>query len=612
MSDYRLALEGAVVAAREGGALLREGLLEPGAARRFDIRAEALLRRRLRALAPWSYRSEEAGLIPGEGGHLWLIDPNDGTFHYDRGARGSAVSIALLRDGTPVLGVVFAFAFPDHDGDLLTWAEGCGPIIRNGRPVDEVLIDVPLDARERFDDRLVVLLGPAADRFPAASMARVAPARYVSVPSIAYRLALVAAGDALATLSLNSPCGWDYAAGHALIRGAGGVFVDEDGAPIRYTPEGDSGCGQCFAGGPMAVAALRARPWTGPVAGAANLPAPAPRPANRVVTDAGTLARAQGCLLGQCAGDALGGLVEFCESEGIRALYPGGCRDLADGGTWHNLAGQPTDDSELALALARAVVSAGRYDVASVLDAYVAWLVDPQTFDVGGTIRRGLSAAAQGVSLPERLALIERNANRNSQANGSLMRSSPIGVLAAGRPALAADLARTDSRLTHPHPVCVDSCAVYVAAIAEAVATGCGPEGAYGAALAEAERSAVHPAVRQALEAARAGPPEDYVTQQGWVLIALRNAFYQLLHAPSLEEGIVRTVMAGGDTDTTGAIAGALLGAVHGRQAVPARWVRAIRCCRPVPGTPGMHPRAATYWPVDVLELAEALLLAGR
>jgi ADP-ribosylglycohydrolase len=104
----------------------------------------------------------------------------------------------------------------------------------------------------------------------------------------------------------------------------------------------------------------------------------------------------------------------------------------------------------------------------------------------------------------------------------------------------------------------------------------------------------------------------DYVTNQGWVLIALQNAFYQLLHAPSLEEGIVGTVMAGGDTDTTGAIAGALLGAVHGRQAVPARWVRAIRCCRPVRGTPGMHPRASTYWPVDVLELAEALLLAGR
>jgi ADP-ribosylglycohydrolase/fructose-1,6-bisphosphatase/inositol monophosphatase family enzyme len=612
MHDYRRALEAATAAAREAGAILREGLSQPGQAREFDVRAEGVLRQRLRAATPWAYRSEEAGLVPGdESGHLWLVDPNDGTFHYDRGVRGSAVSIGLLRGGLPVLGVVFAFAFPDHHGDLLAWAEGCGPLIRNGRPVDDVLVDVPLDGRAtRFDDRLVILLSPAADHFPEASMERVAPARYVTVPSIAYRLALVAAGEALATLSLNSPCGWDYAAGHALLRGAGGVFVDEQGAPISYTTDGVSQCLRCFAGGPMTVAALRGRPWTTPVFGGATVATSPARRANRVVADPGVLSRGQGCLLGQFAGDALGGLVEFNDPEQIQSRYPDGCRDLADGGTWQNLAGQPTDDSELALAMARAIVRAGQYDRAVVLDAYVAWWQDPQTFDRGGTIRRALSPAARVATVEERLELIDRHANRESQSNGSLMRISPVGMVAAGRPAEAAELARQDSRLTHLHPVCVDSCAVYVAAIAEAIATGCGPEGAYRAALAEAERSGVQPAVKRALEQARQAPPDDYWTNQGWALIALQNAFYQLLHAPSLEEGIVQTVMAGGDTDTTAAIAGALLGAVHGRPAVPARWVRAIRCCRPVRGTPTVHPRQATYWPVDVLELAEELLLA--
>ena len=52
-----------------------------------------------------------------------------------RGFRGSAVSIGLVRDGVPVLGVVYAFAYPDDHGDLLAWAEGCGPLTRNGRPV---------------------------------------------------------------------------------------------------------------------------------------------------------------------------------------------------------------------------------------------------------------------------------------------------------------------------------------------------------------------------------------------------------------------------------------------------------------------------------------------
>src|SRR4029077_5068550 len=63
------------------------------------------------------------------------------------------------------------------------------------------------------------------------------------------------------------------------------------------------------------------------------------------------LSRAQGCLLGQVAGDSLGGLVEFATAEEIRRQYPDGPRLLADGGTWNLLAGQATDDSEMALAL---------------------------------------------------------------------------------------------------------------------------------------------------------------------------------------------------------------------------------------------------------------------
>lgn len=48
-------------------------------------------------------------------------------------------------------------------------------------------------------------------------------------------------------------------------------------------------------------------------------------------------------------------------------------------------------------------------------------------------------------------------------------------------------------------------------------------------------------------------------------------SLWQLLHAPSLEEGVVDTVMRGGDTDTNAAICGALIGAVHGRGAIPSR-----------------------------------------
>ena len=65
------------------------------------------------------------------------------------------------------------------------------------------------------------------------------------------------------------------------------------------------------------------------------------------------VSRAQGCFLGRLAGDSLGSLVEFQTPDQIRRKYPGGVRRLADGGTWGTIAGQPTDDSEMALTLAR-------------------------------------------------------------------------------------------------------------------------------------------------------------------------------------------------------------------------------------------------------------------
>jgi ADP-ribosyl-[dinitrogen reductase] hydrolase len=87
--------------------------------------------------------------------------------------------------------------------------------------------------------------------------------------------------------------------------------------------------------------------------------------------DAETLSRAEGCLLGQLAGDSLGSLVEFQPPSEIRRRYPDGVRELADGGTWGTIAGQPTDDSEMALMLARMLVKERRYDAEEARKAYV-------------------------------------------------------------------------------------------------------------------------------------------------------------------------------------------------------------------------------------------------
>jgi len=311
--------------------------------------------------------------------------------------------------------------------------------------------------------------------------------------------------------------------------------------------------------------------------------------------DSGIVSRAQGCLLGQLAGDALGSLVEFQTPEEIRRKYPGGPRELADGGAWDTIAGQPTDDSEMALALARTLVARRTYDPEAVRRAYVEWL-DSGPFDCGNTVRSGLRG----------------DPNPLSQANGALMRISPLGIFAAQRdPTEVGEWARQDAELTHPHPVCQQANALFAMAVAHAVREGCSPGDLYTQICEWAKAMGVDRRLLEATLGAAEAPPGDYVRQQGWVLIAFRNALWQLLHAPDLEEGVVDTVMRGGDTDTNAAICGALLGAVYGREAVPERWTNRLLGCRPEEGRPGVRwPRPRIYWPVDALELAKALVSA--
>lgn len=298
-------------------------------------------------------------------------------------------------------------------------------------------------------------------------------------------------------------------------------------------------------------------------------------------------------MMGQLAGDSLGGLVEFKSAEQIRRSYPGGVRDLIDGGTWNTLAGQPTDDSEMALALARSLVECKEYDACHARQGYVRWL-DSVPFDCGNTTAMGL----RGIP------------NLQSQANGAMMRISPLAIFGAQKDiSQVAQWAAEDAQLTHPHPICVQANVLYVVALVTAIKNGGSSEAIYWRVRDWGHEHHFVPALMDVVEAAAFSPPQSYGAQQGWVLIAFQNALFQALHAHNAEEGIVNTVMCGGDTDTNAAIAGALLGAIYGVEAIPERWTDAVRNCRPSSDNPkAAHPRPEEYWPVHALELAEKLL----
>lgn len=585
--DLEHALDLATSLVLEGGALLRREFHRDGGPRGHggysvvDAEIEQLIRERLLEAFPLTnYVGEETPPVRrGESLPTWYVDPNDGTAAFMKGHRGSAISLALVQDGVPVLGVVHSPVAPDDAGDLISWAQG-GPVRRNGVEVRRA----PLSST--LTDRDVVAVSQDAELNVTANASLCAPARFRCVPSIAWRGALVAVGEADACVSLAGPVAWDYAAAHALLRAVGGDLVDEMGAPITYGHP--SASRSVFGGHPASVRALAFRPWQR--AFERDEHNHRPSPLVRRCADSGRLARAQGCLLGQVAGDALGALVEFRTASSIARQYPNGVRELADGGPHRISAGQPTDDSEMALALARTLATEG-FDAAKILESYVDWFrSDP--FDIGATTTAALSGRL----------------NPQSQANGALMRVSPLGIFGASRSdEEVARLAREDAALTHPHPACRDASAVFAVAIAHAIRTGAAASEVYEHALSWARSARTEPSVLTAIEKARDERPADFMTHMGWVLIALQEAFFQLLHAESLEEGVVATVMAGGDTDTNGAITAALLGAVYGREGVPLQWRRAVLTCRPMTAE---RPRPRAYWPVDVMVLAEQLVMA--
>jgi ADP-ribosyl-[dinitrogen reductase] hydrolase len=576
-----------VTAVRDAGAMLRSEFHRPGGPRghgehaKVDAEVEEFLKRRLLELWPCGWLGEETAEVLTTNGDIWVVDPHDGTRDFLSGRRGSAISVALLRGGRPVLGVVYAPLAPDDRGDMVAWAEG-GPVQRNGAPVGASFSGLPL----------TLALNASAADFAAHNHCRLPGIRVRAIPSPAYRLALAAAGEVEVAASLVSGLApWDVAGGHALLVGAGKSMSDLNGRAFDYRLRSFEGCVGGDEGAVRRVVAAQLR---------AERPEPR-RPARprRPVAEADVLARAQGCLLGQLAGDALGSAVEFETEREIRTEHPNGVRRLQDGGNWNLIAGQPTDDSEMALGLARALVARGGFDAKAVGQAYIDWEASGP-FDIGGTTRAGI-AAIRGRGQP----LFE------SQSNGALMRVSPIGVLAAGDPARAAHLADQDAALTHPNPVCRAASSAYAAAIAVGISGG-DPAQMLAAARRYVGVGEGAEAVRRALDLAQGDRPRNLQHNMGWVIIALQNAFFFLGAGATLEEAVVETVSSGGDTDTNAAICGALVGARWGRDAVPLQWRNAVLTCRSVRGKGVHHPRPTTYWPDDALELAEALVAIAK
>ena len=257
------------------------------------------------------------------------------------------------------------------------------------------------------------------------------------------------------------------------------------------------------------------------------------------------------------AGDALGATLEFMSASEIRRRF-GTHREITGGGPFHWRPGQGTDDTDLTWAVLSAYLD-GPYSLERVAANMLDWYhTGPR--DIGGATARALGRLDR-TGDPR----TSGNTGERSCGNGSLMRCIPT-ALARSDP----DLRRRElieiSAITHAHVQCIDSCVAY-GEIVNALLEGADiPD-----ALAAARVLDLHPKVREALDVDAALPVERLRTS-GYVIDSLACAVWAIQQEATFEEVIVALVNRGRDTDTTGAIAGGLMGVLVGVEAIPARW----------------------------------------
>nr|WP_277605378.1 ADP-ribosylglycohydrolase family protein [Glycomyces sp. L485] len=286
-----------------------------------------------------------------------------------------------------------------------------------------------------------------------------------------------------------------------------------------------------------------------------------------------------GCLVGGAVGDALGYLVEFDSWPQIEQRFgPSGVTEMA-----HN---KVSDDTQMTLFTAEGLLEALEgTEFESVRRAYLRWF-DTQTKPMPPAGARGLAALpwlyerrAPGNACISSLAHGgERGADPDSKGCGTVMRSAPFGLLASS-PARAYDLARQCAAITHGHPTAGAAAGAFAMMVFHLVEGETVQKAVSHTMLhlrQSLDRSETADALQRAFELAGNVPPAPNSCArlgEGWVAEeALAIAVYCLLGTGDVRAALVAAVSHGGDSDSTGAILGNLLGAAYGYAAVPADW----------------------------------------
>ena len=295
---------------------------------------------------------------------------------------------------------------------------------------------------------------------------------------------------------------------------------------------------------------------------------------------AGRRDRSRGVLLGLAAGNLLGLPVESRWHQDIAARYPDGLTEIDPREARRRM----DDDLAQAVDLGEAIVAGGDY-VRDFADRLIVWARENGR-GIGITTAEVIDELRRGEPIPEPARVVYERKNRIAP-NGGVMRCAPVAIARRSRPELLISDSATTCAVTHYAPACQWSCIIINAAIAllidgitpdlpailsSSLADGC-PD-----LVAVAHSDGIPSDVLDPVSAGETPPPDiSWLLRDhrliGHTLLALQVGLWAVATPMNLEEALVATVSAGGDTDTNAAVAGAVLGARYGAGAIPRRWL---------------------------------------
>lgn len=267
-------------------------------------------------------------------------------------------------------------------------------------------------------------------------------------------------------------------------------------------------------------------------------------------------ARAVGAYLGLAVGDALGATVEFLTPREIQEQY-GTHRKICGGGWLRLKPGQVTDDTEMSLALGQSILDNQGVKAEAVAQAFSDWMRG-KPVDIGNTVRRGIvhfrNTGAPAVEL-----------NKYDAGNGACMRCLPVAIAYLNSDTSEMlKASRLQSHVTHNNLV-ADAGTETVLEMLVAAFKGEPKEALRELTYQLIDRHKAYRYDKRRME-----------NPSGWIVETLKAVFQAFYAHDSFEDILIDVVNRGGDSDTTGAIAGILAGALYGPHDIPIHWLKTL------------------------------------